>query len=347
MPRPDRSQDIERALLAAVEQHPDDLVAAVAAELGLSRQAVGRRARDLTQAGFLTRVGTTRPTYRPGPHRRVDASLPLAGLAEDQVWRAHCAPLLAGLPDNIVEIAHYGVTEMVNNAIDHSGGSVLGLRVERTANALGFMVSDDGEGIFRKITRELALADPRLALLELAKGKLTTDPSRHSGEGVFFTSRMFDQFRILSGGLVFDHDVAHADDVPFEGEDHPARGTLIHMQIDTGSERTLASVFAEYSSGPDEYAFARTVVPVRLAKLEDGDRLVSRSQAKRVLQRVERFRSVIFDFGGVASIGQAFADEIFRVFALSHPGIELLAIHATPEVQQMIRRAETLRDESR
>lgn len=346
MPRRDRSQEIERALLSAVERHPDDLVAFVAAQLGLSRQAVGQRARHLTTAGFLTRHGTTRPSYEPGPNRRVDVSLPLAGLAEDQVWRAHCVTLLNGLPDNVVDIAHYGVTEMVNNAIDHSGGNVLALRIERTGSELGFMVADDGEGIFRKITRELNLADPRLALLELAKGKLTTDPTRHSGEGVFFTSRMFDRFRIFSGGLIFDHDVSHADDMLFESENQPANGTLIHMQIDIHSERTMSSVFAAFSSGPDEYAFARTVVPVRLARLAGGDRLISRSQAKRVLQRVERFRSVVFDFEGVDIIGQAFADEIFRVFALAHPGIELLAIHATPEVQQMIRRAEVLRDET-
>ena len=47
----------------------------------------------------------------------------------------------------------------------------------------------------------------------------------------------------------------------------------------------------------------------------------------------------------MASVGQAFADEIFRVFANEHPGVELIAIHAQPEVQQMIRRAEVLRDE--
>ena len=38
--------------------------------------------------------------------------------------------------------------------------------------------------------------DKRQALFELSKGKFTTDPSRHSGEGVFFTSRMFDDFEI-------------------------------------------------------------------------------------------------------------------------------------------------------
>jgi hypothetical protein len=57
-------------------------------------------------------------------------------------------------------------------------------------------------------------------------------------------------------------------------------------------------------------------------ELLDGDPLISRSQAKRVLARVELFRTVLFDFSRVSSIGQAFADEMFRVFAHTHPGIE-------------------------
>ena len=116
------------------------------------------------------------------------------------------------------------------------------------------------------------------------------------------------------------------------------------MAIAADSPRTARQVFDAFSSGPDEYAFAKTVVPVRLAKVGD-ENLISRSQAKRLLLRVDRFRCVMLDFEGVTTIGQAFADEIFRVFSNEHPEVELVAIHAVPEVQQMIRRAEVLRDE--
>lgn len=71
----------------------------------------------------------------------------------------------------------------------------------------------------------------------------------------------------------------------------------------------------------------------------------ARSQAKRLLQQVGEANCVMLDFEGVDSIGQAFADEIFRVFANEHPQVELIAMHAVPQVQQMIRRAEVLRDE--
>ncbi len=345
MPRPDRSAEIDAALLAHVEKHPHDLVAVVGTALGLTRQTVVARARALIKAGYLAKSGTTRPTYSLGPSRRAVFTHVLRGLDEGRVWLHDVAPVLRGLPANVIEICHHGLTEMVNNAIDHSGGSHLRVFVDRTREMVTLMVADDGIGIFRKITAALALPDERLALLELAKGKLTTDPRRHTGEGVFFTSRMFDRFQIASGGLVFDHDDAQVDDLLDDIEPRYARrGTTVLMEIATKSKRTAKQVFDRFSSGPDDYAFAKTVVPVRLARVGD-ENLVSRSQAKRLMQRVERFRTVVLDFAGVASIGQAFADEVFRVFANAHPDVELVPMHATPTVQQMIRRAEVARDE--
>lgn len=71
--------------------------------------------------------------------------------------------------------------------------------------------------------------------------------------------------------------------------------------------------------------------------------LLSRSQAKRLLSRFEKFEEVMLDFKDVQTIGQAFADEIFRVFALQHPEVSIIAINTTPEVQQMINRAKSHR----
>lgn len=347
MPRRSRADEIDQALLAAVEAHPHDLAATVASQLGLSRTAVSARVRGLVGSGYLVRNGSaTRPIYAVGPHRRGSFHYERAGLTEDRVWFADIAPMLGRLAPNVREIVHYGLTEMVNNAIDHSEGNKVRVTVDLHRKRLTLNVRDDGIGIFRKITRALDLPDERLALLELAKGKLTTDPRRHSGEGIFFASRMFDRFAIASGALIFEHDGNEPDDIFYDIENvrHEIRGTHVSMQMALDSERTSASVFEAYSSGPDDHAFAKTVVPVRLAKVGE-DNLVSRSQAKRLLQRVERFRCVVLDFSGIDRVGQAFADEIFRVFANEHPEVELIAMHAVPEVQQMIRRAEVLRDE--
>lgn len=345
MSRPDRSNEIDAALLRAVVEHPRDLVRMVAAQLGLSRARVSMQVRALVEAGYLVKQGTTRPQYTLGENRRSARSYAREGLAEDRVWYLDLLPLLQHLPRNVLDIAHHGVTEMVNNAVDHSGGTRVAVVMNCDQRRLVFVIVDDGVGIFRKITRALDLPDERLALLELSKGKLTTDPSRHSGEGIFFTSRMFDRFVIESGGLRFDHDDSHDADLLDEFEEAMGGGgTAVYMEIPVHSDRLMKTVIDQYSSGPDDYDFARTVVPVRLAKIGD-ENLVSRSQAKRLLQRVDRFRSVVLDFADVGVIGQAFADEIFRVFANAHPDVELIAMHAVPEVQQMIRRAEVLRDE--
>lgn len=339
-----RSLSIDEALLAAVETHPRDLTITVARQTGVSRQTVAARVRNLVEEGYLARSGTTRPTYVRGVRQQGIFKHALKGLAEDRVWSEEVAPLLRGLPANLVDIAHHGLTEMVNNAIDHSEGRHLQVAARRDAERLSLWVVDDGIGIFRKIARALALPDERLALLELSKGKFTTDPRRHTGEGVFFTSRMFDIFQIVSGDLVFDHDDAEEDDLLYDVEATRTRhGTTVFMTIGLSSERTAKQIFDEYSSGPDDYDFAKTVVPVRLAKVGD-ENLVSRSQAKRLMQRVDKFRCVVLDFNGVSMIGQAFADEVFRVFANEHPQVELGVMHTVPEVQQMIRRAEVARD---
>jgi hypothetical protein len=49
---------------------------------------------------------------------------------------------------------------------------------------------------------------------------------------------------------------------------------------------------------------------------------------------------VALDFEGVDSIGQAFADEVFRVFRRKHPDVELVVRNASHDLWGMIRRAD-------
>ena len=233
-------------------------------------------------------------------------------------------------------IWHYGFTEMFNNAIDHSEAGTVVVSVARTAVNTEMMISDDGCGIFRKIRRALGLLDERHSVLELSKGKLTTDPQYHTGEGIFFTSRMFDSFEILSGDTHFAHEFGSAEDWILERNGGSA-GTTVLMKLDNRTTRTAREIFDEYASG-DDFGFTKTVVPVRMARYGE-DQLISRSLAKRLLARVELFETVLFDFREVETAGPAFADEIFRVFAMRHPEIELVAINTNPAIDRMIERA--------
>jgi Histidine kinase-like ATPase domain len=122
-------------------------------------------------------------------------------------------------------IAQHGVTEMINNAIDHSEADRVTVTMDLHDSRLLLAIKDDGVGIFSEIARALNLPDERLALLELSKGKFTTDPRNHSGEGVFFTSRMFDNFQIASGGWIFDHDEEDGH-MLFDVDDRPLKAPL-------------------------------------------------------------------------------------------------------------------------
>jgi hypothetical protein len=110
------------------------------------------------------------------------------------------------------------------------------------------------------------------------------------------------------------------------------------MEISRNSNRSAKEVFDKYSSEKDDFGFTRTIVPVVLTKY-GNENLISRSQAKRLLARLEKFREVILDFDKVDTIGQAFADEIFRVFQSQNPHINLTAINTDEEVRKNISKA--------
>jgi len=173
----------------------------------------------------------------------------------------------------------------------------------------------------------------------LSKGKLTTDPKRHTGEGIFFTSRAFDYFLIESKGLQFSHqEIRETDKFEESGIRAAKIGTSVLMVIDRNSQRELEDIFDQFSSGPEEFRFNKTVVPIKL--LQYGtENLISRSQAKRVMARIQQFEKVVFDFTDIENIGQAFADEIFRVYSIAHPGIDILAINMNEPVTKMVNRA--------
>jgi len=337
-PRPSTIK-IRSYITRNVEEYPSDIGWLTAQTFGITRQAVNRHLHALIDQGVIRKEGIKKGTrYLLKEIASFSKRLPRAGLEEDLPWTEHIAPLLGDIKDNVRNVCHYGFTEMLNNAIDHSSSEHVLITLKRTAEAIELKVSDEGIGIFRKIREACGLQDDFEAAVELAKGKLTTDPDRHTGEGIFFTSRVFDKFFVLSGELFFSHR-RQQDDWLLEDRDDPHGGTLVIMEISTRSTETMQSTFDRFSVDESgAYDFSRTHVPVRLMQV-GNENLVSRSQAKRLLNRVSMFREVLLDFKGVERIGQAFADEVFRVYRNSHPGISIIAIHASPEVDEMITRA--------
>jgi DNA-binding Lrp family transcriptional regulator len=337
--------DDKDALILTTARETSQLASTAAERTGLSRVAVSRRIKKLTEAGYLSRHGTgTRPTYTPGLRHfwlttTTREAVTQAG-GEFGVWEVHVAPLVRGLPDNVVNLANIAFTEMLNNALDHSQAQRLVLGAHVAAGRLQMLVADDGVGIFRQIAQALDLFDDRLALLELAKGKFTTAPEGHSGMGVFVSSRMLDGLAIQAQGLTFDLHTATQALAPFDWvEVFPLlkQGTVVRMDLALDTTRTTQGVYQRYFS-PDEVggeAFHTTEVPVRLAQL--SSQLTSRSQGKWVVERATQFKTVVLDFEGVAMAGQGFIDEVFRVFATAQPQVRLKPIHLVPAVAQAMK----------
>ena len=336
--RQEKTENIRSFLAQAVRQGEREIVQAAVSHFGITRQAVNRHLASMIAQGILEASGKTRGRIY-ALKTLVERSTTVAisqHPAEDRVWREHFSALVSKLPENVRTICCHGFTEMFNNAVDHSEGKTITAQLSLTYAAARMTVSDDGIGIFTKIKNALNLANEREAILELTKGKVTTDPARHTGEGIFFTSRMFDSFSISSDRLYLSHMVP--DDDWRVADRSVSAGTIVQMEIASGSSRTTREVFDRYTSTLDTPTFDKARVSVALLCME-GESIVSRSQAKRLLTGFDRFKEVVLDFEGVKDIGQAFSDEVFRVFRNQHPGIRINWTRANAQVERMIQRA--------
>lgn len=333
----ERAESIRRYLLNEVKAGKSHFIRRAAAAFNVSRQTIFDNLKALVEKGYLSSQGITRArTYKMGPKRRHSVVLPLKGLEESAVYYEEFGFIFSDLNPEIQKICDFGFTEMLNNAIDHSGGKEVKVIVIRDEKSVLICIDDNGEGIFNHIARIFHLSDPRESILELSKGKLTTDPNNHSGQGIFFTSRVFDSFFIDSGDLMFTHLDGEKNDFLLHNGKESSAGTRVWMEITLDSTKNLRAVFDSFTGSEEEsFAFNKTVVPVKLA-LYEGERLVSRSQAKRILHRIDKFKSVVLDFKGVDMIGQAFADEVFRIFARKNPTVELIPINESDDVRKTI-----------
>jgi hypothetical protein len=306
----------------------------IAKAAGVTRQAAHYHLVRMVREGELRRVGAGRGS-RYVPDADLDRPYPLEGLEEDRVWDevVRDVPKIQGAPSNVRSIMRYAFTEMLNNAIDHSGGAEARVKVW-ARDPLSFEIKDDGVGVFRHARERLELPDDLAALQQISKGRETTAPDRHSGEGIFFTSKAVDRFELDANRLRWIVDNGRGDQAIGEAPEHA--GTRVRYDVDASTRRTLEEVFAPFVD-EGSLRFDRTVVP--LALFETGGRFVSRSEAKRLGTRLDRFREAVIDFNGIDEVGQGFLDELFRVWAREHPDTRLVPINLSPVVERLVRRA--------
>lgn len=333
MPRIDLSA-VTQWIGEAAHAHPHDLASHLTERLAISRSSASKLLQRLVASQWLVREGSPRKAlFRPGLLRQVVRRYPLAGLDEHLPWARDFAPLFA-LPPHVARLAQHVFTELVNNAIDHSGGSSVTVSMRQTPAHLQLLVSDDGCGLFERIGSHFDIHDPALAMLELAKGKLSSQPQRHTGRGLFFTTRIADVLDLHANAQAFQHRGWQPNRWR-SGRPAAQRGTSVFAAIALDTRCDLDALLRAHSADGAGYAFERTVVPLQLLAGTPGG-LESRAQARAVAARLAQFRRAELDFDGVATIGHSFADELLRVYGSAHPQLELVPLHASAQVAAML-----------
>jgi anti-sigma regulatory factor (Ser/Thr protein kinase) len=310
----------------------------------ISRQAVSRQLRRLVREGALIPSGRTRArqyVVKVIDHSKWTYAVNPA-VEEHALWEQWIAPRMIDCASNVRSICHYGFTEMVNNVVDHSESTTLSVEYTRSPMTIRILVTDLGVGIFNKLQRDLGFERKQDAVFELCKGKLTTDTAKHTGEGIFFTSRMFDAFALVSDDQALVRQWGGRDWF-LEASPEATKGTSVAMTLSTRTDREMSRVFDHYAGSTEDYGFAKTQVLVNLAR-SGSEQLVSRSQARRILARYEQFKELMLDFTDVDMIGPAFADEIFRVFTAENPQVNVRWMSANAAVERMIRKAQAHED---
>jgi len=343
-------QDIRKLALKIISRKGSVKVSEITRATGYTRAYVHRILKQLCDEGILMLIGkANKAHYIDAKTNARDILLSQdmnyihrilrndGTLQEDKVLEEvkKNSGIFFQLPRNVIEIIDYAFTEMLNNAIEHSKSKTIDVVMKRISLVLKFVVTDKGVGIFNNIKSKKNLSTITDAIRDLLKGRQTTMPERHSGEGIFFTSRSADRFVIKSSGkmIIYDNNIKDVSvkDCAFR------KGTQVMFEIKSNAKKRLMDIFNRYTD--ENYRFDKTEVAVRL--YSEGTEYVSRSQARRLLSGLESFKRIILDFKGLPAIGQAFADEIFRVWQRSHPDIEIKCINVTPAVNLMIEMAKT------
>lgn len=318
--------------------------------IGVSRQYVNLIISELIAEEKVIKVGSTRYTFYiskaymaqhpeaiPSVFKKkyINQSLEEHKVfleIEDKLLR------LKELPENVRSIFTFAFSEMFNNAIEHSRSKIISVEVTMKDKFLSFIVNDAGIGVFRNIMRKRNLKSEIEAIQDLLKGKTTTMPKSHSGEGIFFTSKAGDMFTLDSfGQMLVVNNLSR--DITARTTGASKRGTRVIFKIDAKSDRHLDDVFKKYTNLNDgsDYGFDKTEIRVKL--FTSGGVHISRSQARRILAGLDKFKVILFDYENVPLVGQAFADEIYRVFQVRHPDIHLENENMSEGVRFMIERA--------
>ena len=338
----EKRENIRTYILEKINDDQENFVSSIAQKCSTSPTTIRRYLKSLEESGAIKRcdrksgyelVSTVNKIFEFEPQD--------TQLEEDRIYETTLFPIIRDLPENIQKIWGYAFTEIMNNAIEHADAHVIKVWITQNALDTLVLILDDGVGIFNKLRayisnkehQEVSLDD---AVSALFIGKLTTNSEKHSGEGIFFSSRVTDDFIIVSSGKVFTHnqyDVSEKWDLgSIDDNISKMAATTVMMRLCNNSKRELREVFDMFSTIDD--GFCKTQVPIK--NMITSGFPVSRSQARRLCSGFDKFEEVELDFKGIDEIGQAFAHEIFVVYKRNYPSVKFTVKNANKRVSGMI-----------
>lgn len=340
--------DIQKLIRDRIKKSGKVTVAEIVQKTGFSRAYVHRFFQELVESGTLARVGyANRAHYVFSDTKALEKArrgvlsiartLENQDLEEDAVFDLilRDTGIFIGIAENVRHALDYAFTEMLNNAIEHSRSPKIKIDMQRDASSIRFDIIDWGIGIFENLIHTRHLQSTQEAIQDLLKGKQTTVPEAHTGEGIFFTRRIADIFIIRSSTKkLFFNNVKNDFTISTIKQIH---GTRITFTIARNAKKELREIFKAYTT--ESFEFGVTEVVVRLYHAGGTNTFISRSQARRVLYGLEKFKKIILDFNGVVAIGQGFADEVFRIWHVHHPDKEIVVQNANQDIEFMIGRA--------
>ena len=271
---------------------------------------------------------------------------PIDNLEEDIIFDKDIKPLLSNIRANVLLAWRHAFTEMMNNAIEHSCADKIICYVERNFVFTRIGIIDNGIGIFKNIQNFMRKEfNKNIELSEcvslLFAGKFTTAKENHSGEGIFFTSHIMDEFYIYSDNKIFSRN-NFCDNFMDLYIDHKqldkfiVPSTTVIMSLSNNSKKTTREIFDRFSDV--QGGFYKTHIPI--SHIFTNGFPVSRSEARRLCALITDFKEVTLDFSNVEEVGQAFVHEIFIVWKNRNPELIITITNANKNVQSLITRVQ-------
>ncbi len=262
-------------------------------------------------------------------------------LGEDYVYSQFISQHIQ-FKKNVNSIWNYAFTEMMNNAIEHSEAESISVGIFQDHLETQIIIKDDGIGIFKNIQKFMKESKNEIVSLRecvslLFAGKFTTAKQYHTGEGIFFTSHIMDEFIIYSDDNFFTRNnftSSQIEDENLHNFMNMNNGTVVRMTLNNNTKKILSEVFNTFA--PVDEGFVKTSIPI--AHMFAGGNPVSRSEARRLLGSVSVFTDINLDFNGVEEIGQGFAHELFVLGKQKYPHINLTITNISKDVEDMIKR---------